>query len=64
MFRSIYSTHLLLCSYDDLWPSDELLTDISVLWSFEAIKEVGAEGAVEVDLETGDYGGEEERRVT
>jgi hypothetical protein len=49
-------TYVLLLANHNSWTSDVLLADRCVLCSFEAVKEVGSERAVKVQLEPGYYG--------
>jgi hypothetical protein len=60
VFRSIDRTHVLLLSHLHFGTRDISLADLSILRAFEAIKEVGAKGAVKVDRESGDDGREDE----
>lgn len=54
VFRSIYLTHFLLLSDDNVRACDVLLADARILRSFEAIQEVCAKGAVEIACEPRD----------
>lgn len=63
MLRPINRLHLFLLAHQDLWASHVLLADCSILWPFEAVKEVRSERAIEVDLQSGDYGRNYEFRV-
>lgn len=40
---SIDRTHLFLCPHLDTWPSNESLSNLSVLWSFKTVQEVRAQ---------------------
>ena len=56
MLRPVNQAHFLLLAYYHLRPRPILLSDLGILSPFVRIDEVGPAGAVEVALESGDYG--------
>jgi hypothetical protein len=53
MFSAINRTHLLLLTHDDVGSRHILFPDFRVLRAFKAIKQVGSQRAIEVDLQAG-----------
>ena len=53
MFSAVNRTHLLLLTHDDVGSGHVLFPDFRVLRTLKAIKQVGSQRAIEVDLQAG-----------